>query len=160
MPGNQVVDVLSGDPGVHERRRRDERVAAGRIELSASGYMVFVAVEEKTAPAMMHDQVRRIALDAVAGANLDDAPVGGGYQRKEIEQDPVFAVLRVAAKLDVGERRQIHPPPGKVPIVQPEQDLCGLSVGARVGDRRHVVEGRDRTIRLDRLVEPDEWCAS
>jgi hypothetical protein len=67
-----------------------------------------VAIDQQTLPAMLDDQVCRIALDAIAGADLDDPAVGSADDGEEVPENPVFAVLRMAAELDLGEvwRRQ------------------------------------------------------
>jgi hypothetical protein len=47
------------------------------------------------------DQVRRITLNPVAGADLDALFVGSAYQREDIEKDSIFSILRVGTKLNV-----------------------------------------------------------
>ena len=59
---------------------------------------------------MIDEKIRRVALDPVAGTDLDDLPIRRSDQREDVQKNAILAILRVTAKLDVFQRRQVHHP--------------------------------------------------
>ena len=55
---------------------------------------------------MVDNQIRRIALDAIPGADLDRSAGRCAEQGEEIQEDSILSVLRVAAEFYIGEVRQ------------------------------------------------------
>jgi hypothetical protein len=62
-----------------------------------------VGVEQQSAPAMIHYQIRGIALDAVARADLDAKALTHSEKAENIEQDPIFAILAERSEFDISE---------------------------------------------------------
>lgn len=55
---------------------------------------------------MVDDEIRRIALGAVSGADLHAGSVRRSKKRKEVEEDAIFFKLGECAKSDLVEPRE------------------------------------------------------
>jgi hypothetical protein len=78
---------------------------------------------------VVDDEIRGIAFDPIPGTDLHDSAIGGSEQREDVQQDAVFSILGIAAKLHVGEGRQILRVLTALLILQAEEDLPDLANG-------------------------------
>jgi hypothetical protein len=97
-------------------------------------------------PAVIHDQVGGIALDAVADTDFDRLPVRCRQHREEVEKDPILAVLRAAAKLDVRKIWHADATSHQVLIVQTKKNLTDLRFSCHRTLTSLELKRRDRTI--------------
>src|SRR5262249_34916345 len=71
---------------------------------------------------VIDDEVCGVAFPARSGAHLDARLVRGADDRKDVPENPIFAILGVVAKLD-GVERTADPLTGKLPVLEREQQL-------------------------------------
>jgi hypothetical protein len=90
VPGDDCFDIFGHNPLIDKARGRHPGVRTTRVERAATRNLIGTAVNQKGLPAVVYDQIRGVALEAIARADLDQPAIGGTKYREEIQEDPVL----------------------------------------------------------------------
>jgi len=73
--------------------RESKGILAVSIKTSASLHQRLITIDKQTFPAVIHDEIRRIALNAVSSTYLHASLVRCTNQRENVKQDTIFVIL-------------------------------------------------------------------
>ena len=100
-PGEQLLDVLGGDEGLHRR----QVVAPVELVAPNRAHVLGRAVDDQPAPVVLEQQQPCSRFRVVLGAELDER-VRRREAAGEVLDDAVVAELREDAELDLAQRRR------------------------------------------------------
>src|SRR5687767_10880405 len=104
----------------------------------------FIAVEQITPPSVIDDQIRRVALNSIAGTDYQEGPGQRWNQRKQKEQNTVLYKFRMFSKTRFGKRREAGATRlGHKFVLMREKNLSGLGIPAVLQKRVLVQKPRD-----------------